>query len=298
MYLQFSNGNKIDPELIRSAILRNDAVPVPLSLEAEFRNTSDTRKLLVQGKTITVNGDALSILKVESKLQRNTQAGGETGQIRVIAVLDCTVPISYTRQRPVIKEKSTLAQIYQASGASLKKVEGDFKAERFNCYAGDVPSFRIAEILQEEGGIVRWKNHKMWFVRLPDLFTQKATKTLPDGMAGKHDSGFLERHDVPAFYSIAPDGTIIMGNNTKTRTMVFAPNRNQAALRNMTRCLVRRRVVEIGLDETLCAGDLIEFQGAGVSLAVVTAAHVYQSGSDGGASVQTTKLWMHSLEGV
>jgi|GEM_PF-3807412 len=41
------------------------------------------------------------------------------------------------------------------------------------------------------------------------------------------------------------------------------------------------------------AGDLIEFVG-GVPLVIITAAHVFESGADGGETNQYTRLWLGS----
>jgi hypothetical protein len=65
----------------------------------------------------------------------------------------------------------------------------------------------------------------------------------------------------------------------------------------MSRCLVQRKIIpKLAYNDGLRAGDLIEFIGAN-PLAIVTAAHVFQSGTDGSGSNQYTKLWLSGLEG-
>ena len=109
------------------------------------------------------------------------------------------------------------------------------------------------------------------------------------------DSGFLERHEIPTYYSIADDGSFVYGNKTKTRSAVFVPRKDERQLQNMSKCLVQRKTAKIALDIRLCAGDVIDIQGD-KPLVIITAAHVFESGTDtGGSGSQFTKLWLGSL---
>ena len=51
------------------------------------------------------------------------------------------------RERLITKERSGLAAIYRATGASLASIDADFQAPRFTCLVGDVPTFPIARLL-------------------------------------------------------------------------------------------------------------------------------------------------------
>ncbi len=275
--------------------LRNDAVPVPATLEAEVRAGAEMLKQLAEGQLVESCGDQYTIIKTEYSATRQTQGSRDMGAVKITAVLNACKAIAFVTQTPVVKENATLAQIYRACGATLPNIDADLQALRFACYKGGVPSFGIARILQEEGGIVRWKNGQLRFFRLQDLFTQQPSLNLPNNDSDDVASGFKERHEVPFFYSTATDGTFVYGNQAKSRTAVYVPRLDQRRLTNLTRCLVHRKTVQIALNASLAAGDLIGIAGAS-PLAVVTAAHVYQSNTDGSGANQYTRLWLHSME--
>jgi hypothetical protein len=289
-----SNGQQLRGDLIKSAVLRSDLAPVPATLEADIRVDDELKKLLAEGKTLTAGGHDFRIIKSVRVTGRDSQGQHDMSAVKITALLDACHSIAFVRQRAIIKENAKLAEIYRAAGATLKAIDADFAVPRFSCFVGDTPSFHIARALQEEGGVVRWKNGKMTFFRLPDLFKQKAVMTLPDNASENVESGFLERHEIPSFYSVDASGAIIQGNQTKTRSVRFSPHTNALRLQNMSRCLVQRKISKISYAGQLAAGDLIDIYGAS-PLVVVTAAHVYESGTDGGGSNQYSRLWLAGL---
>jgi hypothetical protein len=295
MNIVTANGKQLRGDLIKSAITRYDLAPVPSTFEGEFRIDDDLRKQFAEGQIITVNGDNYRIIKPVGGSGRESQGQHGTGAMHVIALLDACHAVTFVRQKAIIKENALLTEIYRAAGASIKPVDGDFKAGRFVCMVGETPSFHIARVLQEEGGVVRWKSGKLQFLRLADLFKQKPFMTLPDNASENAKSDFLSRHEIPSFYSLADDGAVIYGNREKARSARFVPGKNQQQLINMSRCLVQRKVSKIAFNPGIRAGDLMAIAGS-ASLAVVTAAHVFQSGTDGSGSNQYTKLWMSAIE--
>ncbi|KAF1003300.1 MAG: hypothetical protein GAK28_04805 [Luteibacter sp.] len=299
MILTFADGKQIRGDLIKSAILRSDLSPVPLTLEAEFRGGDDgMEKKLAEGQIILANGgDALRIIQSEAVPTPTVQGDRMISGLRVTALLDACADAAYVRQRAIIKENASLAGIYRAAGATVKSVTSDFAVPRFYCLAGDTPTFSIARILQEAGGAVRWKSGRLQFLRLADIFAQAPVMTLPDNTSENVTSGFLERHAVPWFFSIDPSGALIYGNRDKARAVGFAPFQDEQRLRNMSRCLVLRKVTRAGFSGQVAAGDLVAYTG-GAKLGVITAAHVFESGTDDGGSQNSyTRLWVGSLEG-
>lgn len=298
MILTFPDGKQIRGDLIRSAVLRSDLSPVPLTLEAEIRAGDDGMdKLLSENQTITVQGsDAMRIVKSVRVAGRAAQGERNLEAYRITALLDACQSAAYARSRAIIKENATLSAIYRAAGATLKGIDADFPVPRFYCMVGDTPTFHIARALQEEGGAVRWKGGKLQFMRLADMFKQTPAVTLPDNADENVESGFLERHTVPSFFSLDAAAAPVMGNFDKARAVRFSPFKNAQRLRNMTRALIQRKVSRIGFSGQIAAGDLIAYAG-GDKLAVITAAHVFESGSDsGGAQNAYTRLWVGSLE--
>lgn len=299
MIIYLSNGKQIRGDLLKSAVLRSDMSPVPVTLEAEIRTDDDFSKYLAEGELLTVggaSGDVLRIIKSNRVINRMVQGEREMSAIQVTAILDACQSIAFVRSRAIIKENTALSAIYRAAGANIKAIDADFPIPRFYCPVGDTPSFHITRALQEEGGVVRWKSGRLKFFRLPDLFKQKEVITLPNNASDDVDSGFLERHEIPWFYSLDEAGAIIFGNQQRPRSVRFSPFKNVQRLRNMSRCLVQRKVSKINLNPKLSAGDLINFVD-GVPLCVITAAHVFENDTDGSGSNQYSRLWLGSLEG-
>lgn len=298
MILLLSNGKQIRGDLIKSAVLRSDLVPIPLTLEANIRVDESLLPLLAEGQSISLaSGDRLRIIKSVRESGRAVEGIRELAGIHLVALLEACHEVAFVRNRAIIKENARLSEVYRAAGASLKAIEADFSVPRFCCPAGETPTFHIARALQEEGGVVRWKSGRMHFVRLPDLFTQKPAFNLPDNASDHQDSGFLERHEVPSFFSTDDSGALVFGNRERSRVARYIPFKNAQQLRNMTRCLVHRKVSKINYAGQLGAGDLINVAG-GDPLCVITAAHVFETGTDsGGVSNTYTRLWLGSLEG-
>lgn len=301
MILYLNSGEQIRGDLIKSAVIRSDMSPVPVTLEAEIRADEDMVKKLAEGEVITAggssasSGDAMRIIKSTLVENRIVQGAREMDAIQITAMLDACHSIAFVRSRAIIKENAVLSAIYRASGATIKAVDADFPVPRFYCPVGDTPSFHIARALQEEGGIVRWKDGRLKFFRLPDLFKQDPIIELPENASDYVDSGFLERHEIPWFFSLDNSGGFVFGNQNKPRSVRYSPFKNTQRLRNMSRCLVQRKISKMNLSPGVAAGDLINF-AARDPLCVITAAHVFSSGTDGSGSNQYTRLWLGSLE--
>jgi len=300
MIILLENGKQIRGDLVESAVLRSDLAPVPLTLEAQIRAADHTQELdllLAEGRKVSVaSGDALHIVKSVRVTGRSTQGTREMAAYRITALLDRCLGVAYVRSRAVIKENTALSNIYRACGAAISTLDADFPVPRFYCPVGETPSFHIARILQEEGGVVSWKAGRLQFARLADLFKQKAAATMPDNASDDVDGAFVERHEVPWFFSINESGSAVFGAREKPRAVRYVPFKNVQRLRNMTRCLVYRKKMTINYDARLGAGDLIAFVG-GKNLVVITAAHVFNSGTDDGGNQESyTRLWLGALE--
>lgn len=298
MILFLSNGRQIRGDLIDQAILRSDLSPIPVTLEADIRaGDDDFEARLQEGQLLkTVSGDEFYIIKSERTSSRASLGDKELAGFRITALLNCCLSVAYVRSRAIIKENATLSAIYRAAGASIPSIQSDFPVPRFYCPIGQTPTFHIARVLQEEGGVVRWKNSKLQFIRVQGILDGKVVRTLPETAALDVNTGFLERHEVPWFFSLDEAGGFVFGNRDKPRSVQFSPFKNVQRLRNLTRCLIHRKTAKILYDINICAGDVIAFTG-GTKYAVITAAHVFKSGStDGGATEAFTRLWLGEVE--
>lgn len=298
MILFLNNGKQIRGDLISSAVLRSGLSPIPTTLEAEIRaGDEDFESRLQQGCILkTVSGDDYYIVKSERVASRQVVGENEVAGYRVTALLNSCLSVAYVRSRAVIKENATLSAIYRACGATIPPIENDFPVPRFCCLVGQTPSFHIARLLQEEGGVVRWKNSRLQFIRLQGILSGRVVRTLPETACKDVQTGFLEHHEVPWFYSLNEGGNFLFGNREKPRAALFSPFKNAQRLRNLTRCLIHRKTAKILFDSNICAGDVVAFSG-GMKYAVITAAHVFESGTmDGGQNQAFTSLWLGEVE--
>ena len=294
MIIILSNGKQLRGDILKSAVYRSDLSPIPATVEAEIRIDDGLSRLLAEGKTIEVNGDLFYIIKSVKSVGREPQGQRDTSTISITGFLNNCHTVSFVRQKSIIKENATLAEIYRAAGAKIKAIDADFSIPRFSCFIGQTPTFQIGQILQEEGGVVRWKSGKIKFFRIPDLFKQKSAITIPNNADENISSEFKARHEVPWFYSLNPDGSFVYGNQSKSRTVRYTPDTNALRLHNMTRCLVRQKESKIRFSGRLAAGDLVDINGA-KPLVIGTAAHIFVSGVDGSGTDQYTKLWLYGL---
>lgn len=293
-----SNGENIEISggLIKKYIIRTDLVPIPMTIEIDIRNNDeDLINYLIEGNSISnEDGDQFTILKSELVRSANIQGDNLAQYVSIIAVLSEVVEAAYVRNNAITLNQTTLASIYRSIGCRIGKVSGDFNVPVFCCLSGDTPSFQIAAILQESGGVVFWKNGVLNFKPLAELFLQEKVADLPILAAEDISSGFLERQEIPSFYSIDAQGKFIYGNVEKTRSARFVVNKDLITLRNMSTCLVLKQVSRISYNENIVAGDLVPVN-ADESLVVITSATVFSMGIDGDTPQQYTKLWLGSL---
>lgn len=290
MIIYAEKGHQIRGDLIAKAVLRSSLVPVPMTLEIDVRADADMVNRLKEGKVLEANGNRYHIIKTMRVENRVAQGGRNFGGVKAIGLLENCHAIAFVRSTALIRSKTTLAAIYKAAGATFKQFDGDVPISRFSCFKGDYPSVQIANVMQEEGGVIVYRNGKIGFMRLPDLFRQSAVISLPDNAADNVDSEFLERHGAPTFYSEDADGEIVQGNTKKARTAVYAPFKTAQQLQNMSRYLVHRKRMKMTLNTRLKAGDIIDITG-GKPLVAITVAHVFEGGHDGVGN-QYSKLWL------
>lgn len=282
-------------DFIKKSVIRTDLVPIPITLEAQIRIDSESSSFFEEGKKIyTEHYDELTIVKSEPIKSGRVQGDQEAQFVSIIAVLAATKEAAFIMERAIIKQNSSLAAIYRSVGCSLKQIEGDFAVPYFACFAGEAPTFHIGRILQENGGVMRWKDGKLSFIPLRDLFTQEPVTDITISSGIDINSGFLERHDIPTYYSIDDNGNFIFGNRAKARKAKYVAGKDEITLRNMSRCLILAKTLQIAYNNNVVAGDLVQMDAEN-SFVVITSASVFAAGTDGDPPQQYTKLWLGVL---
>ena len=292
MFIQLSNNVILPTSHLLSAVLRTDLVPVPVSLELEVRHDDELAKQLAEGQKIFVTGKAVELQIIKSQIKQSPQIP-DRGMIQVTAVLSSCVAIGYRRQKAVILKSNSLGAIYKACGAKVS-IKNDFTVPLFVSFLGQVPSELIAKVLQEEAAVVRLSGKQLDCVRLADLMKQAPKLSLPQGFGEQIASGFLERHLVPSFYSTGDNRAVVKGNTKKVRAIQYTPRHSERAANNMTSALITKQVLNLSYNDDYQAGDV--FNIGGVAMAIITAAHVYETENEGDGGNQYTRLWLGELE--
>lgn len=293
MILVFDNGEQVRGDFIVKAALRTDLTPIPVTLEAVLRADESVLAQTKEGMVITTGqGDRLQIISCKPITGGTVQGDRLNAAVELVAYLEACTPASYVLERPIVMENQSLQTLYRACGCTMRPMAQDISVPRFVCMKGQTPTFMLARAVQEAGGAVRWKNGRMEFLRLADMLKAAPAMSIPDSATKNLQSEFLERHEVPTFYSIADDGAIIYADSTKARSSSYTPRKTKLMLNGMGKVLVRRKEARIDYAGHLCAGDVIEVAGD-KPLAIITACHYFASGTEsGGAQQAFTKLWL------
>lgn len=292
IYLAENGQQQVRGDQLAQTVFRSDLTPMPRTLEIVFKHLDGLEDQITEGKFLWGGYELLKyrIVKVTRVKAGQVQGITQLGAIKAIAVLDACAEISYRRSRAVVRENSSLGGIFRACGGTAP-VSADFPVRRFACLVGEVPSFAIAQALQEEGAAMVMSAGKVGFLRLSDMMRQTPVRYLPySDPTDIQESEFMERHEIPSFISTGPTGAIVKGNFAETRAVEFAPYADVRQLFNLSNVLVCRRVLRAELCQEIKAGDLISIGGQ--PYAVITAAHTIQAA---GASYDTySKFWLGS----
>ncbi|MCA8037132.1 hypothetical protein LGM46_29630 [Burkholderia arboris] len=286
--------NGLRGDFVLSADLRFDLAPIPATFEARLRITPQTAADYRDNALITVNEMPFRIIKSEP----SPNAGGVQGSSPIAAVSIVALPegcqaVARPLTRAVVFRNAGLAAIYRACGATVP-LDGDFVVGRFSCFIGSVPTYRIAQVLQEESAVVTWRKGRLSATRLRELFQQQPLDALDIESADDVYSGFLEADQIPAYFSVGPDGAFVQGQRSGApQAMQYSPRKNVRELNAMNRVMVRRKVVSGVLNPTIRAGDLFDVRGT--PLAVMTAVHHMENDTDGQGMRQLSKFWLGGL---
>lgn len=297
----YHDKSEIDGGMILHAVLRTDMAPIPETLEIDVRLDGNNRALLKEGNDLYAGeGAARGYRIVLAKVSRRNQQQGirQVETMSLTAVLKELHALTFVRETAVYLEDTTLTDIYRACGAELSAdIKGDIRIPSFLCMVGDTPTFAIAKLFQEHGGVLRAKDGAIEFMRLETLFDQAASVFAPANVTEEIVSGFLERHEIPWFTSINDANGIILGNNTRPRHVRYVHRATEDVLRNMTRVLMQAKAVRIDFNLSTVAGSIAELSDES-KYVVLTAAHVYSTGTDGQPVDQHTRVWLGELTGT
>lgn len=284
--------NGLRGDMVLEAILRSDLAPIPLTFEGQLRTTPQTAVDYQDGKTITINETPFRIVKA---LPVNNAGGGTVdgkplSAVSITALPEACFAVAEPRRTAVIFDSATLSGIYRACGASTP-VAGDFSVAGFGALVGEIPTFQIARLLQEESAAMCWRDGRLRVMRLRDMLAQTPVGELDEANTEDVRSAFAEADQIPQYISTGADGSITVGaRRSASQAVEYVANRSARELNFMGKVLVRRKTTRQPLDITRRAGEVMSVRGT--PMAIMTAAHVQSVGADGGPAEQYTRLWL------
>ena len=290
------NSELMRGDLIAKWVLRSDLVPIPRTVELSVRIKDGIEEYIKEGENFWTGRERLKYRIIKTKLSDPSgivQGRDSIQVLSAIAVLDDAHRLTFRQSRAVILEDTTFSAIYASCGARFS-VESDIQADRFSCFVSQVPTFHIAKALQEECATVVLRNGRLNFVRLQELVKQRSVAEIgqSDSSTEKVTSEFIERHEIPAYFSVAPDASIVHGVlPEQARSSEFIPRTSQRILRNLSRVLVTKRVIPCSIAEHINAGDCVTVSGE--KYVVITAAHRCENME--GATDTNSRLWIGKL---
>jgi len=262
-------------DIVLSAILRSDIVPIPETIEVTVRWDIDLLQLIVEGALVKAgrNDSIYKIVKVSySDEAQGQQKQRPYGNITFIALLKHCHKIGLRRDSAVFVEGSTFGTIYKACG-STAPIGRDVPLHRFGCLIGEYPSLPIARVLQEEQTTVFWDGHLLNFYRNKDLFAQPPMQTLKTDTTEDIKTEFNEKHQIPSFYSTDEMGQIIWGDKKEKRNTRFMNLTLPIHLFNMSHVLVNTKILKSYFAPQLLAGGIIKVVKK--KFVIMTAVHTY-----------------------
>lgn len=294
IYLDAGAQQQLPGDLITRWVARSDLAPVPRTVEFTVQSKEGMAERLPVGGSIWTGRELLEYEIVQAKIEKVgglVQDKDQVGHISVTALLKTCVGITYLRERAVVLEQAMLGEVYRSCGATAA-IGDDFQVARFSCLRGQVPSFYIAQALQEESAALVFSNNRLQVKRLSDLMQQKPLQSIAQAdSTDSSENDFIERHSIPSFISTDDAGAFVMGDLSVARNVRFLPRTTDRSLRNATRVLVIRRVVDADLAQEIQAGDVLEVNGE--IMVVVTAAHLMQAKD--GSTETSSRFWMGVL---
>jgi len=286
-----ANGDQLPGDLLIESINRSDLAPVPRTLEFAVRLKDDLESRLATGASVWAGWEHLkyTIVKRERMPPTGQIQGGEAQQAaRFTAFLDSCKSIAEPRQRAVIAQDTSLGAMYRSCGAQVV-ITNDFNVDRFACLVGDVPSKAIAVALQEEGAALVLRDGRLSIERLHNLMQQTPADTIGQhDSSAEHDSGLLERQEIPMCFSLDAMGNVVAGDFSTMRNARFIPGKDARTLHNLSHVLVTRKIVDSQLAQQILAGDIVT--SGGRNLLVITAAHRFRQRE--GITDTASRFWL------
>lgn len=298
MRIFLSDGNAINMDKFVSSILRTDCTPVPASLEFQVILQEGQEQMLQEGSVVRIGSNYLEMKIVKSVFLNSgiIKDGVSMRLAAMIAVLHGCEGLINPASRAVYLENSSIGAALRASGNKIKVVE-DVPMVRYFCALGATPTYEIARKCGEEAAVICvTPDGKIAVKRLSQIMDQEPVASISSASVQWVANPTQISHSIPVYQTINADGSTIEGSLTAGAQSGFYPNLDARRAKNLSTVLVTRGTVIRQFSPDLTGGQVILVDDK--KYLILTAAHPFDTGILGAASVSATKIWLAEVISV
>lgn len=298
MQITLENHNApLRGDLVLYLVKRTDLTPIPSTVEALIRIDDDNLSLLKQGKEITLPNNVKYKIILSSITKPKGAVGGDPNYqlVKIIALLSGAYELAFLKERAIVKESTSFSQVFRKCGGTMAVIS-DIRIDKFTCLIGEYPSYSLMRALGRNAATIVWDlKNRVSFVRIMDLFDKEPKETMPVDLTYTIESGFIERHETPAYISNNTDGSLVTNKADKGRRTAFEMFANRQTLNNLSTYLIVRKIWTCPLAVHLNAGDIVSVVGK--KYVIVTATHAIGKAESGNGS-QLSRFWLAELSAI
>lgn len=293
-----SNGQFIGTNSFVSGVLRFDCVPIPVSLEFQVILTPEMDEQLQEKSIIKIGEDYLELIIIKRVV--DTSSFLKDDKIlsvgAYVAVLHGCEKLIVPSEKAIFLESTTIGAALRASGNKLKVIE-DVPLTSYFCAVGATPSYEIARKWREEAAVMFCTAAgKIVVKRLSQILDSEPKIELDESAVKWVKNQTQLNHTIPTYQTVNSDGSTIEGELKGGAKTGFYPNLDARRLKNLSTVLVTKGTVLKPYSPDFRAGDVFKVKDK--KYVVLTAAHRFDTGVLGAASVSASKFWIAEVVSV
>lgn len=298
MRVMLSNGQFIGTDQFVSGVLRTDCVPIPVTLEFQVILTPEMNELLQEKSIIKVGDNYLELIIVKRVIDTSSYLKDDRALSvgAYIAVLNGCENMIVPAKKAIFLENTSMGAALRASGSKLKVIE-DIPLTSYFCAVGATPTYEIARKLREEAAVMFCDpKGKIVVKRLSQIMNADTKIQLEESAVKWVKNQTQINHTIPTYQSVNADGSTIEGELKGGAQTGFYPNLDTRRLKNLSTVLVTRGTAMRGYSPELMGGEVIKVKDK--KYVILTAAHRFDTGILGAATVSASKAWLAEVVSV
>ncbi|HGW3984092.1 hypothetical protein ACRS5A_18770 [Acinetobacter baumannii] len=291
MRIVLSNSTVISMNRLVTAVIRSDCLPVPLTIEFQVILNDELIEQLKEGNLIYIseNYQEMKIIKAVVNKTSIVQGDERVTIGSFIAILSGCEKLINPAPKAIFLENTSIGGALRAAGIKVHIYE-DVPLLKFFIPFGETPTYLIGRALGEEAAAMFLFEGKIAIRRLSNI-TQAEPKLKLDVSAVNWVNNPNEvLHSIPSYVTVNEDGKTLEGEIKPGQSARFHPSLDARRLKNLSTALVVKGTAQRSLSPTINAGDIIQVENE--KYVVLTAAHRFDSGALGDATVAASKFWL------